>query len=163
MTALGAGRGQPQAHWLRRSRPRQTDVRQRGQRLDRQPPSGWRPDPGCPLGRWAVQVRTEWQAAVAGCHRLYRRRHLRPKIWADLDAQERVWAISLKVGNRSRLRTATTSTASLGTGRASTLGGGQGVVVFFGMAKSVRTPLIGLPRWPQTPDEEMADRVRDGT
>lgn len=30
-----------------------------------------------------------------------------------------------------------------------TLGGGQGVVVFFGMAKPVRTPLIGPPRQPQ--------------
>ena len=30
----------------------------------------------------------------------------------------------------------------------STLGGGQGVVVFFGMAKPVRTPLIGPPRAP---------------
>jgi len=30
----------------------------------------------------------------------------------------------------------------------STLGGGQGVVVFFGMAKPVRTPLIGPPRQP---------------
>ncbi len=31
----------------------------------------------------------------------------------------------------------------------STLGGGQGVVVFFGMAKPVRTPLIGPPRQPR--------------
>jgi hypothetical protein len=31
----------------------------------------------------------------------------------------------------------------------SKLGGGQGVVVFFGMAKPVRTPLIGPPRAPQ--------------
>jgi hypothetical protein len=30
----------------------------------------------------------------------------------------------------------------------STLGGGQGVVVFYGMAKPVRTPLIGPPRAP---------------
>jgi len=30
----------------------------------------------------------------------------------------------------------------------STLGGGQGVVVFYGMAKPVRTPLIGPPRQP---------------
>jgi hypothetical protein len=30
----------------------------------------------------------------------------------------------------------------------STLCGGQGVVVFFGMAKPVRTPLIGPPRQP---------------
>ena len=30
----------------------------------------------------------------------------------------------------------------------STLGGGQGVVVFFGMGKPVRTPLIGPPRQP---------------
>ena len=30
----------------------------------------------------------------------------------------------------------------------STLGGGQGVVVFFGMAKPVKTPLIGPPRQP---------------
>jgi len=30
----------------------------------------------------------------------------------------------------------------------STLGAGQGVVVFFGMAKPVKTPLIGPPRQP---------------
>jgi hypothetical protein len=30
----------------------------------------------------------------------------------------------------------------------STLGGGQGVVVFFGMAKPVKTPMIGPPRQP---------------
>jgi hypothetical protein len=30
----------------------------------------------------------------------------------------------------------------------SKLGGGQGVMVFFGMAKPVRTPLIGPPRAP---------------
>ena len=30
----------------------------------------------------------------------------------------------------------------------STLGAGQGVVVFYGMAKPVRTPLIGPPRQP---------------
>jgi hypothetical protein len=30
----------------------------------------------------------------------------------------------------------------------STLGAGQGVVVFYGMAKPVKTPLIGPPRQP---------------
>ena len=30
----------------------------------------------------------------------------------------------------------------------STLGGGQGVVAFYGMAKPVKTPMIGPPRAP---------------
>ena len=33
-------------------------------------------------------------------------------------------------------------------GALSTLGGGQGVVAFYGMVKPVRTPMIGPPRQP---------------
>jgi len=63
-----------------------------------------------------------------------------------VDQQDRVWVTSGFGEHVTRFRASDPTKAE--TFKAGFLGGGQCVVVFYGMAKPVLTPLIGPPRAP---------------
>ena len=63
-----------------------------------------------------------------------------------VDQQDRIWVTSGFGEHVTRFPASDPTKAEIF--KAGFLGGGQGVVVFYGMAKPVRTPLIGPPRAP---------------
>jgi hypothetical protein len=63
-----------------------------------------------------------------------------------VDQQDPIWVTSGFDAHVTRFPASDPTKAE--TFKTGFLGGGQGVVVFYGMAKPVRTPLIGPPRAP---------------